>query len=196
VPTIEIRCKAAKTINYRDLTPLQGDLKKITRDNLDRLKLEIRSRGFLAPMFVWESQRGIHYTLDGHQRCKALEELEKEGYTIPPVPVAMILCKDLKTARRALLGIVSQFGEVTDTVLIGYIHEAEISLDDLVSLRMPEVDIAKLVEQLSKQEVAGAVGADDIPTQPNPTQNPARFSVLASTGSCAGIRPTGRTSAG
>jgi DNA modification methylase len=166
MPKIVIRCRAAKTINYKTLKPFQGDLKKLTDENKQKLKSEIVEKGFTAPVFVWENQRGDIFTLDGHQRCKVLAELEKEGFTIPNIPVAIVQAADVKTAKSYLLGIVSQYGQITEAGLIGYIEDSKLDPKMLRNLRMPEIDIDNVIDQLDKMLNSEPPDADEAPALP------------------------------
>lgn len=106
---IRITCRAADALPIDALLEFQGNLKHITKENLDKLKRSILKHGFSAPIFVW---KGVdNRILDGHQRLKALLELRQEGYTIPMLPVAYIEADDEKHAREKLLYITSQYGE-------------------------------------------------------------------------------------
>ena len=41
------------TIDYKELTNLQNDLKTITKENLTKLVESIKKNGFFVPKFVW-----------------------------------------------------------------------------------------------------------------------------------------------
>lgn len=88
----------------------QGDLKKLSKRNLERLKSRIIEDGFNVPFFVWEN-KGDYMILDGHQRLKALVSLRDDGYDMPLLPVAFIEAEDEADARKKLLAISSQYGE-------------------------------------------------------------------------------------
>jgi DNA modification methylase len=107
---IRVTCEAAATIDLDDLSDFQGNLKKISALNLERLKSRIRRHGINAPVFVWRIDNA-NYIIDGHQRVKALQALRGEGYTIPPIPFAVIEADNVNDAREKLLGISSQYGE-------------------------------------------------------------------------------------
>ena len=59
------------TIEYKKLEDLQGDLKTLPEENLEKLKKSILRFGFKIPKFVW-IDNGHYYILDGHQTKKAL----------------------------------------------------------------------------------------------------------------------------
>lgn len=167
--TIKIRCTAAKNVDFKKLKPFQGRLKRLSDENKARLREEIVSQGFTAPVFVWESGKGVLYTLDGHQRCKVLSELEKNGWEIPEIPIAIIHAENIQSAKRALLGIVSQYGEITETGLIGYLKDADLDVKSLKNLRLPEIDLNGIVDQLmaiANNEPEDIDEAPDVPKKP------------------------------
>ena len=107
---ISVTCRGADTLPLESLQAFQGSLKKISKQNLDKLKRRIIRDGINVPLFVWRDG-DKNKILDGHQRLKALSSLRDDGHIIPPVPVAYIDAADEKDARQKLLGITSQYGE-------------------------------------------------------------------------------------
>jgi len=122
------------------LKTFQGKLKKLSQKNHKRLRQLILDKGFCAPIFIWENPEGEAKTLDGHQRLTVLEQLQTDGYTIPPLPVAIIYADSEKDAREKLLSISSQFGEWNldelnvwledvDQIIIGNLRIADREID-------------------------------------------------------------------
>ena len=85
-----------------ELHPLRGNLKFLSDEKYAKLKKAILKHGFSFPFFVWEN-RGKLYTLDGHQRDRALKRLQDAGYRIPPLPIAYIEAANEKEAREKIL---------------------------------------------------------------------------------------------
>lgn len=162
---IKIKCTGAKTADYKKMLPFQEDLKGLSDENKQKLKHEIKTKGFGAPILVWENEGKI-YTLDGHQRCKALAELEAEGYQIPPIPVALIHPDDLKEAKEFILGFVSQYGHVSETGLLGYIAINKLDRADILNFDFPNIDMDALLSKLQKNLDTDKPGADDAPRLP------------------------------
>ena len=121
---IKIACKAHSELPYASIRPFQGTFKSISKRNLATLKSNITADGFVAPIFVWANGKAT-YCLDGHQRLLALAELEAEGWTVPPVPVAVVEAETKKEARVRLLEIASQFGDVSIVGLEEFLGELE-----------------------------------------------------------------------
>ena len=101
---IKITCKGADLLPFDSLENFQGNLKKLSKQNLDKLKKRIIRDGINVPLFVWRVNDWCRI-LDGHQRLKALQSLREDGYIIPMIPVCYIEAEDEKDARQKLLGI-------------------------------------------------------------------------------------------
>ena len=126
------------TIDYRVIEPLQGDLKTLPEENLEKLKKSILEFGFKIPKFVW-IDRGHYYIIDGHQTKKALESLEKEGYTIPKIPYVEIEAKNRREAAKILLEINSRYGVINPET--SFFEDFDIDLDFIKDIKIPEFDL-------------------------------------------------------
>ena len=118
----------------------QGDLKKLSKKNLDKLKKRILEDGFNVPFFVWD-HAGDYKVLDGHQRLKALLSLREDGWDMPLLPVAFIEAADEADARKKLLAISSQYGEFDASELNEWIAEMDASIADTLRLVDTEMDL-------------------------------------------------------
>jgi DNA modification methylase len=121
---IAIACTGAKNMQVDQFKAMQGELKTISPDNLDKLKKRILKYGFDAPIFVWGN-----YILDGHQRLVAIQSLIDEGYQLPKseLPVCEIKAKNMADAKKRLLGYISQFGHITAEGLDIFVEGLELS---------------------------------------------------------------------
>jgi len=133
---IKVTCDGTDYVDYKILVPLQGDLKIISDDNLQKLKNSIIKYGFTAPAFIWKSGKKL-YSIDCHQRIKALDSLFSDGYEIPDIPIVYIKAKDKKEAKEKLLHITSSYGEFTTTGLADFILDAGLDISDL-EIRLSE----------------------------------------------------------
>lgn len=129
--TIRIACKGSGTLKLHELTVLQGDLKSLSRANYEKLRKEIETRGFSAPFFVWKSKDKKNYILDGTQRYGTLEKMQKDGYSIPDLPIVEVTAKNQAEARRKLLAFASQYGKVDPEGLFEYMKVSEIDILEL-----------------------------------------------------------------
>lgn len=109
------------TVDYRKLTPLQGKLKDLSKDNHDKLLKSIEDEGFFLPVFTWTGDK--QYLLDGHQRLRVLKKNKLTPYEIPYID---ILAKDTQEAGRKLLKISSQYGTITQEGLDEFIAKFEL----------------------------------------------------------------------
>lgn len=137
---IEIKCKGAALLSIDIIKDFQGKLKRISKDNLERLKVSILKNGFVAPIFIWQNE-GKSITLDGHQRIKALLSMRQEGYEIPLLPVAYIKADNENDARQKLLAITSQYGEFDIDELNSWIGDLDLEIAETLRLVNDELKI-------------------------------------------------------
>lgn len=136
---IRVTCRAAATLPLDSLVELQGNAKRISEENLEKLKRSILCHGFTAPIFIWNSND--NHVLDGHQRLKALAALRDDGYEIPGLPVAYIDADSERHARQKLLYITSQYGEFDRQGLDVFLTESGLSLDDVEGIRLADGEL-------------------------------------------------------
>lgn len=139
---IKIICNAADCISLEDLSNFQGEIKKISKKNLSKLKESIIKYGFSAPIFVWK-HRGKNFIIDGHQTIKAIKALKLSGYTIPPLPVAFIEAENKAEAKEKLLQITSQYGEYDLEALDSWINDIDEIIRDSIRLVDSSLNIKK-----------------------------------------------------
>ncbi len=166
---IIIACDTKDTLHLSQLVPFQGKLKSLSKTDYQRLRREILDTGFAFPISVWRSDDGTNYILGGHQRRLALEELEKEGFKVPPVPVVYIHAADYKGARRRVLQDVSQYGRVGDEGLYEFMAEAELSMDEVDdAFRIPDLDVDLFRKNFFDDPTVIPTVEGDVDTTPPP----------------------------
>lgn len=143
---IKITCDVDTRLAPTDLTPLQGELKVLSKENLEKLKKSIKKFGFAFPVFVWENPEDAKiYIIDGHQRLNALNDLKKEGYKIPQIPVSFIQASDLAEAKSKLLAAASHYGKFSKNGMKDFL-DFDFSSEDLVStFEIPDFSMADFV---------------------------------------------------
>jgi len=148
---IRIACEGAATLPLDAFEFFQGDLKKLTPKNAERLRKEILQDGFSEPVAVW--RKGEHnWILNGHQRIAVLRSMADE-FEIPPLPVSWVEAKTYKEAKHKLLGLTSQYGEMTFDGLAAFSKDLDLSFDDLdTTFRFPEVDLSAFREMEDDSE--------------------------------------------
>lgn len=144
---IKVTVKGADTVDYKNISDFQDELKVISEDDLVRLKNEIIEYGFNSPIHVWKQGNALH-NLDGHQRVHALRALESEGYEIPPVPVDYVEAKSKRQAKHILLSRVSQYGKTTPQGLYAFMADANMPMDEVKeSFSIPDMDVGKFEKE-------------------------------------------------
>jgi len=143
---IRVMCEGTETVDFHRIEPFQGELKKLDKENEARLKETILKRGFKFPFFVWKKDKHL-YAIDGHQRCKALAALEQEGHEIPPLPVVHIKAATVKEAKEDLIMAVGQYGKIYPQGLKEYLDAAEIPVDFLAGIELPDFNHANFLAE-------------------------------------------------
>lgn len=141
---IRITCTGATTLQYRQLTPLQDNMKNLTEENYARLKKQILELGFSEPISVWKDDgANMLYVLNGHQRLRTIKHMvEQESYSCPALPVNWVTARDIKEARKKVFALGSQYGEVDGQGLAEFMQLAEVDLPELRdSFNFPELDM-------------------------------------------------------
>ena len=93
------------------LIPLQGDLKKLSGENFNKLRKSLIEKGFQFTVHVWE-QGGTTYIIDGHQRVHVMKQLRKAGWEVPPITCAYVKAATYHDAKELILYSISQYGKV------------------------------------------------------------------------------------
>lgn len=163
--SVKITCSGASTAEYTSIKPLQGSLKKLSNANYEKLKKEIVELGFSEPISVWKAPDAL-YALNGHQRLTTLGKMEKEGFYIPQVPINWIEANDTKEAKKKILALTSQYGEMTQDGLFEFMKAADLTLKEIrEDFRFPEVDFGKFEREFFEEQIE----EDEIP---EPPENP------------------------
>lgn len=114
---IRIECKGADLLPIDAIEEFQGNLKKRSKSDIDKIILSIEKYGFSFPFFVWNGD-GHNRCMDGHGRIQALAEMRRRGVSLPLFPVAYVEAKDEAEAKQKLLRLNSQYGQMSvDSVL-------------------------------------------------------------------------------
>lgn len=156
---IAIRCKGSDYLPLDALTPLQGDLKSLTKEAAGKLKQSMLAHGFLFPFFVWKAE-GKNYYIDGTQRDRVLRMMAREGTPLPDkFPVVYIDAKDKKDAAQIILLQSSTYGKLSDESLADYVLAQGIDFEAMRDiLDLPNVDLSKEVVLRD-----GNTGEDEVP---------------------------------
>jgi len=156
---IKISCSGAATLLYSDLEPFQGELKSLSTENFQKLRKEILELGFSEPVSVWRSE-GKNFILNGHQRVRTVKQMiEQDGFICDPLPVSWIEADSYHQAKRKVLALTSQYGQVERQGLYEFMTEAQISPGEFAeSFRLPELDIPSFNAEFFMDDVTGSDG--------------------------------------
>jgi site-specific DNA-methyltransferase (adenine-specific) len=161
--TIKIKCNAENTLELAELTEFQGGLKQRTDIDYDKIKLSICKYGFSFPFFVWKNG-SKNYLLDGHGRFATLCKMQKDGYTIPPLPVVYVSCKDKKEAKEKLLRLNSQYGKMTKESVLEFCSDIELNFDEIA---LPD-SVIDFTDATEPQETEGDDEAPEVDEKSEP----------------------------
>lgn len=88
-------------------------LKKTTPELLEKLKASLLNNGMASTFYVWQKGKEV-FSLDGHHRCMALYELEKEGHAVPDKFTCSFLnIKTEKEAKTVFMAYQSHYAKLT-----------------------------------------------------------------------------------
>jgi site-specific DNA-methyltransferase (adenine-specific) len=127
---IKIKCKTEDTLELKQITDFQGNLKERDDADFEKIERSIKKHGFSFPFFIWKKGK-INYCLDGHGRLGALNRLVASGEKLPPLPVVYVQCKDEAEAKEILLKLNSQYGHMTADSVREFLGDLKIDFADL-----------------------------------------------------------------
>lgn len=145
--SVSIRCTGLKNLPRSEIQAFQGDLKVLSDESYIRFKTQLLELGFSEPISVWEND-GKVFCLNGHQRLTTLSKMAEEGFDIPnEIPVNIVLADDIVEAKKKVLALASQYGDVTSQGLYDFMLENNFSMDDIKSsFDFPELNLLKFEE--------------------------------------------------
>lgn len=168
---LEINCSAKDYLELDDIINFQGELKDLSKANYKRLEKSISDNGFCSPFHIWED-KGKFYCLDGTQRTRVLITLRKKGWVIPKLPVTFIKAKTKKQAKKILLSLTSQYGNMTRQGLYQFMMDAELEMDEVEeSFNFPEIEFASFRSEFFDKEPGNDPDEDKVES-PEAVRNP------------------------
>jgi len=161
---VEIKCETKHALPLSGIAPFQGELKQLSDKNYRKLRYQIEKHGFCVPFFVWKSG-DRNYILDGHQRESVLERMLSDGVELPEAfPVVYVQADDVNDAKRKLLAINSQYGEMTSQGLHDFIADTDIDFVELDGFEFAQIDMGELADVMdeSNKEIGEVTVSDEI----------------------------------
>lgn len=154
------RIKGLIDVDWRKIKALQPDDVKINT-NINALKKSLKKHGFSLPFAVWKDGPTI-YTIDGHTRKRALEELKHEGEEVPDKLKAFeIDAKNRKEAVQILVEVFNQKHNPFDNeVLINWLDVEQVEIQDLEAVNLSSPIIEKNEAQEDDFEIPDEIKTD------------------------------------
>lgn len=146
---IKIECKGADTLPLDAIEEFQGELKRRTKKDINKIITSIEKYGFSFPFFI-RNETGHNYCLDGHGRILALAEMRKRGEDLPMFPVVYVEAKNEEEAKNKLLRLNSQYGEITKSGFMEFTTDISFDVDELNIPGVELLDISQ--EEIEKQK--------------------------------------------
>jgi len=157
--TVAIKCDAAGKLPLSSLQDFQGNLKTRTQQQLQQIQTSVEKYGFSFPFFVWTQGRR-NWCLDGHGRMAALQQMESEGWTVPPLPVAYVQAKDRAEAKQKLLRMNSAYGDWDTQGVQDFLADIDVELSEIAIpgiseiVTVPEYEIPEGNKEIDEDEMA------------------------------------------
>lgn len=131
---IKIKCTGTEELPLDKIKEFQGALKKRTKAQKEKLLESLKTYGFSFPFFIWKNE-GINWCLDGHGRLEVLNSLLNKDQ-LPTFPVVYVQAEDEAEAKKKLLQLNSQYGEIDTEGLQEFIDGIDI---DMSEFEIPEI---------------------------------------------------------
>lgn len=127
---IQFRCSGDHYFTLDRLSEFQGELKKRTKKDVEKIKKSILKHGFVAPFFYFVKD-GKNFVLDGHGRLQACRELISDGIFFEGAfPCVEIKIGTEEEAKEILLKINSKYGKMTKESILDFIGDIDMDLTD------------------------------------------------------------------
>lgn len=168
---IESRIIESKQYPWRDFGFLQNaEFKDISQEAFQKIKESIKNNNFVESFKAWKNGKKV-YCLDGYHRCKALKELEQEGYEVPEeMPTDFLKCSSKNDAAKLVTIYSSIYAKTTGEGLYQFLKDYDLNFDELQSeIDIPNIDLDAFSEDYYEDDSFTDEEADYIPEDVEPT---------------------------
>lgn len=143
-------------LKVSDLKEFQGDFKKLSKKQFEKLKLSIQNNGFIQPFFVWQKENNF-FILDGHQRKKAIIDLYGNDLQVDCLQVE---AESELEAKKFVIFYSSSYGEFTKESFFNFAQD--LNFKDIEPFQFPgfsfsENDFLKGLDSESDDEIPDVV---------------------------------------
>ncbi len=152
--TKDIKSRILKTelINWRELQFIQNaNFKELEPEAKHKLKASMAANNFIEPFYVWEDEMFVKWCLDGKHRTMMLEELIKEGISVPyQLPATFIQCKDKKEAAQLVLIYSSVYAKITQEGFNDFIKLNELDFEAIkLTTDLPDLSMERFEQKFN-----------------------------------------------
>lgn len=160
------RLEKAIDLDIEELHASQGDLKALSKEDFEKLKLSIKTHGFLHSPHVYFDPAVQHWQiLDGHSRVLAAKALRSEGYYIGKIKCMAVIADSMADAMKYILLMSSSYGKMSQESVSDFFIDNEIDFGEMGPLLdLPNVDLDIGDIRLSGNE--GLTDPDLVPEPP------------------------------
>lgn len=132
-----------------ELTPLQGALKTLSKENMTRLSSVIAQEGITEPISIWvDPKTKKTMILNGHQRVHTLKKMRDDGWKVPVIPVNVVQAKNIDHAKRLVLQLTSQYGTMNPESAFEFINELGLTAEEISStLNFADFDMTRFLDE-------------------------------------------------
>jgi hypothetical protein len=148
---IKDRVIFSQKFDWRKLKPFQPEnLKSMEPVSFEKLKNSIINSNFIQSFDVWKEDDDNYWIIDGHHRMYALQELEKEGYSIPDkFQCTFIDCKDKQDACYAIITKASSHARITELGFTEFVNNNDLDYKRLIeSIDIPSFNIEDILKDI------------------------------------------------
>lgn len=95
---------------------------------------------------------------------------DEEQFTIPKLPCVLIEAKDREHAKKKILSLTSQFGDMTGQGLYEFMHEADLKLEEIMDFKFGDLNLDDFKKEFfdDPTKVDGLCDEDDVPEHVEP----------------------------
>ena len=142
-----ITCKTGSVIKLSEISKIQGKVKKLSDDALEKMIESFQVNGFCEPLGIWKDD-DQNILIAGNQRIKALDRARELGWSIPlELPCFFVEADNYKDAGNKLLAMASSYGTIIEFEVKNFIKEFNLDTYDVkLFTRFPD----KILEEVKK----------------------------------------------
>jgi DNA modification methylase len=151
------------TAEVDNFNELQEDFKLYDAERNLKLQMLIITRGFKYAFKAWQDEDGKLWIIDAHQRKRALLELRKSGFTIPPIPYEPIKAANRTEAVEEITAYNSEFAKKNPETKLFEKYNIGTDTLDRFNLELNPIKLEYSEEKPAKLGIAKELEEDEVP---------------------------------